>query len=177
MTLLTVETLAKHQCISVLANGMIFLECIYRNLIKIITAYFTEDPFAGEFWTSGTDQGCPGKFIWCGNNRTFLQSEINWKPGHPTEVGDCVYLNSVVGPMNASHLVTEDCNVKKRFLCEVKKFLDFKPGLIWLRITGISHRVNWSNEKNSRMHWYLGPIARQVDSSFVLRHLPVLLIW
>jgi len=102
-----------------------------RSLIKInYAAYTTVEPFAGEFWTSGSDQACPGKFNWCGNNKTFLQSETIWKPGHPSEDGDCVYLNSVVGPANASHLVNEDCSVKKRFICEVKSFQSILKGVL-----------------------------------------------
>jgi Lectin C-type domain len=83
------------------------------------TGFKNEDPFGGEFWTSGTDKDCPGKFHWCANDRILLSSETIWKSGHPSEAGDCVYLVSSVGPMNESYLANADCNAKKRFLCEV----------------------------------------------------------
>jgi len=82
-------------------------------------AYQINDPFGGEFWTSGTDKDCPGKFHWCANDRILLPSETIWTSGNPSESGDCVYLVSAVGTMNASYVGNDDCNAKKRFICEV----------------------------------------------------------
>jgi Lectin C-type domain len=94
-------------------------------------AFKLGDPFGGEFWTSGTDKDCPGKFHWCANDRILLPSEAIWKSGHPSENGDCVYLVSAVGPMNASHVANDDCNAKKRFLCEVNlPFLELDLNLL-----------------------------------------------
>ncbi|XP_065353185.1 uncharacterized protein LOC135948050 isoform X2 [Cloeon dipterum] len=72
----------------------------------------------GDFWLSGTDQGCPSKFRWCSRDRDFVSPEIKWKVGHPKAGLACVYLEVRNG---TSLLATADCAEQKNPLCEIRK--------------------------------------------------------
>ncbi|XP_065346006.1 mucin-2-like [Cloeon dipterum] len=72
----------------------------------------------GDFWLSGTDQGCPSKFRWCSRNRDFVSPEIKWKVGHPKAGLACVYLEVRNG---TALLATADCAEQKNPLCEIRK--------------------------------------------------------
>ncbi|XP_065350344.1 uncharacterized protein LOC135946183 [Cloeon dipterum] len=95
MTLASMESVGKLNCFSKLVNNV-----------------------NGDFWLSGTDQGCPSKFRWCSRNRDFVPAEIKWKTGHPKAGLTCVYLEVRNG---TSLLATADCAEQKNPLCEIRK--------------------------------------------------------
>ncbi|CAB3386814.1 Hypothetical predicted protein [Cloeon dipterum] len=72
----------------------------------------------GDWWLSGTDLNCESNFHWCSIDRGFVSSEVAWKSGHPKVGFDCVYLEARNGSML---LATDNCDEKKKFLCEVRK--------------------------------------------------------
>ncbi|XP_065346446.1 uncharacterized protein LOC135943712 [Cloeon dipterum] len=98
LTVATLETSGKSQCLS---------KVVAKN----------EDA-VGDWWLSGTDLNCESNFHWCSNDRGFVSSEIAWKSGHPKAGFDCVYLEARNGSML---LATDNCDEKKKFLCEVRK--------------------------------------------------------
>jgi hypothetical protein len=67
----------------------------------------------------GTDNGSPGNFHWCSNEKPFEPKEVKWAPGEPNSQFHCVYLKNMGG--NKSVLATADCTTKKKFLCDVRK--------------------------------------------------------
>jgi len=72
----------------------------------------------GDFWTSGTDNGCDNKFWWCSKNVKFKDNDVKWKSGEPSANGDCVYLQNR-NTTDETYLVTDDCSKPKKFFCEV----------------------------------------------------------
>jgi len=115
LTLATVESVTKHSCLVSLtksASTDIFL--IKLLIFWSILAF--KNLKGREFWTSGTDQDCPGKFKWCSNDKDFVPAEINWKKGHPQS--GCTYLE-LQSTSNATVLATADSTQQKLFLCEV----------------------------------------------------------
>jgi len=99
MKLLSVKTSAKRKCLSKLTKD-------YPDT-------------TGEYWTSGSDAGCDGNFRWCSVDRAFLKKEVTWAKSEPdTKRGDCVLTNTSKVERN-SLLLAENCNVQKKFICEV----------------------------------------------------------
>ncbi|XP_065345723.1 uncharacterized protein LOC135943196 [Cloeon dipterum] len=88
---------------------------------KIVEKFGTES--YGDFWLSGTDLGCPSDFWWCSLNRGFVNSELEWKAGHPKS--GCVYLESRNGSVL---LASADCTEKKKYLCEARKKATVQKG-------------------------------------------------
>jgi len=75
---------------------------------------------AGEYWTSGTDEGCDGNYRWCSVDRSFLKKEVQWGTSEPNNAtGNCVWTRTSSNPKNES-LYVENCNTKKKFVCEVR---------------------------------------------------------
>jgi hypothetical protein len=72
-----------------------------------------------DYWVYGTDNGVPGKFHWCSNEREFEPREIAWDVGEPNNKFHCVYLKNK--GVNQSVLATADCETEKKFLCDVRK--------------------------------------------------------
>jgi len=73
----------------------------------------------GEYWTSGSDAGCDGNFKWCSEDEAFLKEEVHWAQSEPNlKRGDCVW-TSTIKYKKKNFLYTENCDVKKRFICEV----------------------------------------------------------
>jgi hypothetical protein len=66
-----------------------------------------------EFWTSGTDAECEGRFMWCPLNRRFINRNMSWAAG---ENGDCV---SVKFSNGSSTFSKSDCTKRQRYICEV----------------------------------------------------------
>jgi hypothetical protein len=76
----------------------------------------------GDYWTSGSDQGCSNKFYWCSKGSEFIRTQIPWKSGHPdTIAGDCVYAEVRKGAVNGTLLATCDCSKKMNYVCETRK--------------------------------------------------------
>jgi hypothetical protein len=71
-----------------------------------------------DFWTSGTDKDCDGKFRWCSKNEDFRNKEIAWHLGEPSNTGDCVYLKNG-NTSKETFLATDSCSANKSFICEV----------------------------------------------------------
>jgi hypothetical protein len=67
----------------------------------------------------GTDNGSPGHFHWCTNEREFEPREVAWAPGEPNSKFHCVYLKNK--GVNQSVLATADCDTEKKFLCDVRQ--------------------------------------------------------
>jgi hypothetical protein len=72
-----------------------------------------------DYWVYGTDNGSPGNFHWCSNEKLFESKEVTWAPGEPNSQFHCVYLKNMGS--NKSVLATADCNTEKKFLCDVRK--------------------------------------------------------
>jgi Lectin C-type domain len=72
-----------------------------------------------DYWVYGTDNGSPGNFHWCSNEKLFEPKEVKWAPGEPNSQFHCVYLKNMGS--NKSVLATADCNSEKKFLCDVRK--------------------------------------------------------
>ncbi|XP_065352841.1 uncharacterized protein LOC135947816 [Cloeon dipterum] len=89
-------------------------ELLFKNVqTKGFPAYIL-----GDFWLSGTDQGCPSTFRWCSLSKNFINPELKWKAGHPKDGLNCVYLEVRNGSVL---LASANCAEKKDFLCEVRK--------------------------------------------------------
>jgi len=95
---------------------------IKSNAKRICMAQLVKDypDTTGEYWTSGSDTGCDGNFRWCSVDRAFLKEEVRWAKSEPNlKKGDCVWTNTNMEEKN-SLLYTDNCNAKKKFICEVK---------------------------------------------------------
>jgi hypothetical protein len=108
---------ARQRCCSYGTNLLSIKTAAKRKCLSGLIRHYPE--IAGEYWTSGTDFGCDGNFKWCSVDRALLKKEVLWGKGQPNlKKGDCVYTR-----MNAietkSTLFTENCETKKRFICEV----------------------------------------------------------
>jgi Lectin C-type domain len=72
-----------------------------------------------DFWVSGMDVNCDGKFHWCGIDKAVRSFDTIWMPGHPKgNPSDCVYMH-VEKYSNSTFTATDFCDRKKKFLCEV----------------------------------------------------------
>ena len=76
---------------------------------------------AGLFWTSGSDEGCEGKFGWCSVNK--LVRNAQWASAQPDNAGgseNCLSLNLDTAK---AELQDEDCSKLLHLICEAfKKF-------------------------------------------------------
>ncbi|CAB3379091.1 Hypothetical predicted protein [Cloeon dipterum] len=85
----------------------------------------------GEFWTSGTDQGCPGMFRWCAGMFTgILKPNLRWRKNRGN--ASCVTVQN--DPVNAAQipeavLGTENCEMELNFICESRP--PHKDGWFW----------------------------------------------
>ncbi|KAF4527718.1 hypothetical protein B566_EDAN015464, partial [Ephemera danica] len=74
------------------------------------------------FWSSGSDGGCPGKWIWCNTGETFAEG-IDWAPGQPKSAsdssGNCVESSmSVDVNPPVTLLKVKACDLKNKFICQ-----------------------------------------------------------
>jgi len=78
-------------------------------------------PAPGTFWTSGTDQGCSGSYVWCGARKIFYNSK--WAPSQPvaSAQAQCV---TVKLDAQMAQLEAKDCAGAMNYICEVR-CLDF----------------------------------------------------
>jgi hypothetical protein len=74
-----------------------------------------------EFWTAGTNKGCPGSYEWCSKNAKLSNKEARWKSGFPAAGENCVHATFYDRDSGEnSSIATADCTEVKRFVCEVK---------------------------------------------------------
>jgi hypothetical protein len=73
-----------------------------------------------EHWTSGTDQGSDGNFMWCGNKLFLNKKDVNWKSGQPKSAdGHCIFISFSEKSANQTFYSMGDCMQKRNFVCEV----------------------------------------------------------
>ncbi|XP_059488805.1 uncharacterized protein LOC132204354 [Neocloeon triangulifer] len=99
------------------------LQCLTEMVAKYPAAVY---PYTTgkDFWTSGTNTGCPGPQFWCSENDKILKEEIvNWKDGKfPTEKAEmCIFINLSNTTVNETYLGEESCSQEKPFICETFK--------------------------------------------------------
>ncbi|KAF4522635.1 hypothetical protein B566_EDAN011034 [Ephemera danica] len=101
MSLVSMEDATKSTC---LAN-------FYKTLAFIPTT----------FWTSGTDEGCPGQWTWC-NSRSPFADGVQWAPGQPKSAGpglkNCVETSMSVSNPPATLLSVKPCALTNRYACQ-----------------------------------------------------------
>jgi len=72
------------------------------------------------WWTSATDQGCPGKMAWCGSGEMFSEMELGpIKAGSSKYDAKCVALMASKGDLL---LEAASCSENNRPICEVIEF-------------------------------------------------------
>ncbi|XP_059470792.1 uncharacterized protein LOC132193874 isoform X2 [Neocloeon triangulifer] len=100
--------------------GMTLLSLEYDyKYTSLVTAIKNNQTTADVFWTSGTDNGCKGKFGYCTANRT-LQEEALWNSGQPDNSGGNEHALAV--SLNSSHALLSDFGEDKmfRYICEAR---------------------------------------------------------
>jgi hypothetical protein len=76
-----------------------------------------------EHWTSGTDDGADGKYMWCGSKLFLNMQDINWESGQPKSAdGNCIFVQLSDKSANKTYFSTGDCTQKRKFICEVIKW-------------------------------------------------------
>ena len=71
-----------------------------------------------EYWTSGNNLGCDGRLRWCSTKiNDHLKENLIWR--EPIKSSSCVNILLVATDGSHPQLGTADCDVKKRFICEV----------------------------------------------------------
>lgn len=125
MTLATVQTMGKHNCMAKTALSK-NMKTLNISTFKIKYYFFCHKhpDFASlgivsDYWVYGTDTGSAGNFHWCSNVLEFQPKETKWAAGEPASKLSCVYLKNKGG--NQSALATADCSTKKNYICDVRK--------------------------------------------------------
>ncbi|XP_065352263.1 uncharacterized protein LOC135947365 [Cloeon dipterum] len=96
------------------------LSCLTNMVAKYPRAVYP-DQCGRDFWTSGTNRGCPGAHFWCSENAKLNKEELaNWKNGKmPSELADqCIFINLSNSTLSETHLGADTCSEQKQFLCE-----------------------------------------------------------
>ncbi|XP_065343093.1 uncharacterized protein LOC135941463 [Cloeon dipterum] len=96
------------------------LSCLTNMVAKYPRAVYP-DQCGRDFWTSGTNRGCPGAHFWCSENEKLNKEELaNWKNGQmPSESADqCIFINLSNSTLSETYLGTDYCTEQKPFLCE-----------------------------------------------------------
>ncbi|CAB3381754.1 Hypothetical predicted protein [Cloeon dipterum] len=105
MRLVSIETLAEHECLTQLNN----VDMRYTSRMH---------------WTSGNQNSCPFKFRWCPSNNTFSNTSINWLAGQPNNLNgiqDCVQFLLTTGVWTSSSFIDEACSYANYFICEADR--------------------------------------------------------
>ncbi|XP_065341970.1 uncharacterized protein LOC135940828 [Cloeon dipterum] len=96
------------------------LSCLTNMVAKYPKAAYP-DQCGRDFWTSGTNRGCPGSHFWCSDDEKLNKEEIaNWKNGIlPSESADqCIFINLSNSTLSETYLGAASCTEQKPFLCE-----------------------------------------------------------
>ncbi|XP_065341501.1 uncharacterized protein LOC135940505 [Cloeon dipterum] len=99
------------------------LSCLTKMVAKYPEAVYP-DQCGKDFWTSGTNRGCPGSHFWCSDDEKLNKEEIaNWKNGQmPSESSDqCIFINLSNATLKETYLGADSCSKQKPFLCEALK--------------------------------------------------------
>jgi hypothetical protein len=76
-----------------------------------------------EYWTSATEVGTDGSFVWCNGETTLDTNETNWKNGKPNNAdGHCLFIEFSNETANLTTVSLGDCNLKRKFVCEVNPY-------------------------------------------------------
>ncbi|XP_059476156.1 uncharacterized protein LOC132197103 isoform X2 [Neocloeon triangulifer] len=99
--------------------GMSLLSLEYDYKYKSILATGKATASIGNFWTSGSDIGCEGKYGYCTAKR-LLRKEAIWMPGQPDNLGKSQH--ALAAYVNATHVLLSDFdeNAKLRYICEAR---------------------------------------------------------
>jgi hypothetical protein len=77
-----------------------------------------------ELWTSGTDRGYDGNYVWCSSKNFLNTKEVNWKSGQPkTADGHCMFVQFSNKSANQTFVSMGDCSQKRKFICQVKSVI------------------------------------------------------
>lgn len=150
MNLLTVSLVGKQSCLY-----DVLTKCFWTsdNSYKIMTVNWKLAPYEQnvEYWTSGNDLDCPGRFRWCASSfKDFAKDSLNWL--EPKSNGSCVYVQLKNDSAGDPHLGTGDCAQKRRFICEAR----FKIFWFWCKILmfrGHHADKTTSRNKNAGGNW------------------------
>jgi len=116
MTLVTTESLSKHNCFERAAKISISYKII--QAFKLDSIVMSGGPF-GSYWTAGTDLDCPGRYHWCNLDLHVKTKELPWDAGHPKKsAGDCMQVK--IGKNSNLTYSTAACDQAKFFICEVR---------------------------------------------------------
>ncbi|XP_065348102.1 uncharacterized protein LOC135944810 [Cloeon dipterum] len=106
---------AKETCCAI-GMKLLSLDADYKySTLSQVIAGKDNATLSAKYWTSGTDNGCPGAFGWCAENK--LVRNALWAPGEPRAGNYCVVAD--VRTTNTT-LMTADCTQSLRFICETR---------------------------------------------------------
>jgi hypothetical protein len=72
-----------------------------------------------ELWTSGTDKGYDGNYVWCSSENFLNMKEVNWKSGQPNSAdGHCMFVQFSNKSSNQTSVSMGDCSQKRKFICQ-----------------------------------------------------------
>ncbi|XP_065342117.1 macrophage mannose receptor 1-like [Cloeon dipterum] len=120
------------------------LSCLTKMVAKYPKAFYP-DQCGRDFWTSGTNRGCPGAHFWCSENEKLNKEEIaNWKNGKmPSESADqCIFINLSNSTLSKTYLGADTCTKQKPFLCEA-----LQPGTNSIQIARTCKEI-WNVTEN-----------------------------
>jgi len=104
----------------------------FPNFIFIVTL---DDRLVGEVWTAGRDtEKSAGKYRWCSNLlNDYVKQDLYWKESPAGKKDSCIYLDfgAAVDKKDDPKLGFANCEQRKKFLCEVRKFIFKKTGEIY----------------------------------------------
>ncbi|XP_065342115.1 uncharacterized protein LOC135940912 [Cloeon dipterum] len=119
-----------------------------------------------DFWTSGTNRGCPGAYFWCSESEKLNKEEIaNWKNGKvPSESADqCIFINLSNSTLNETYLGADSCTKLKPFLCET-----FQPGAKSVQIARTCKEI-WGVTENEVIDIIMNPSGDVVNQRLKLK--------
>ncbi|XP_065346444.1 uncharacterized protein LOC135943710 [Cloeon dipterum] len=103
---------ARRTCCSI-GMKLLSLDVAYKYSVLSQIAGEDSATLNANFWTSGTENGCPGAFGWCAENK--LVRNAMWARNEPRNGSHCIA--ATVSSTNTT-LMTADCRLALRFICE-----------------------------------------------------------
>ncbi|XP_065345303.1 uncharacterized protein LOC135942891 [Cloeon dipterum] len=105
---------ARRTCCSI-GMKLLSLDVAYKYSVLSQIAGEDSATLNANFWTSGTENGCPGAFGWCAENK--LVRNAMWARNEPRNGSHCIA--ATVSSTNTT-LMTADCRLALRFICETR---------------------------------------------------------
>ncbi|CAB3386809.1 Hypothetical predicted protein [Cloeon dipterum] len=105
---------ARRTCCSI-GMKLLSLDVAYKYSVLSQISGDDSPTLNAKFWTSGTENGCPGAFGWCAENK--LVRNAMWARNEPRNGSHC--LAAAVSSTNTT-LMTADCGLALRFICETR---------------------------------------------------------